>query len=185
MEIRPLRLTGSYEITLKRIEDERGYFLRVYDENVPAGLGIDTAAWNDSVSFNKKRNTVRGLHFQLPPFEERKIVRVSRGAIWDVIVDLRGGSSTYGQWEGYELSEENNKCLYIPGGFAHGFCTLTDDAIVNYKIDAPYAPGSASGIRWNDVSLGITWQTDNPTISERDTQLGSFADFVSPFNLTE
>ena len=92
MEIKPLRLTGSCEIILKRIEDERGYFLRVYDENVPAGLGIDTAAWNDSVSFNKKRHTVRGLHFQLPPFEEKKIVRVSRGAIWDVIVDLRRGS---------------------------------------------------------------------------------------------
>ena len=181
MEIKPLRLAGSCEIILKRIEDERGYFLRVYDGDVPARLGIDTTAWNDSVSFNRKRHTVRGLHFQMPPFEERKIVRVSRGAIWDVIVDLRRGSSTYGQWEGYELSEENNRCLYIPGGFAHGFCTLTDDATVNYKIDAPYDAGSASGIRWDDAALGIPWQTDDPVISERDRQLGSFADFVSPF----
>jgi dTDP-4-dehydrorhamnose 3,5-epimerase len=166
---------------LKRIEDERGYFLRVYDADVPARLGIDTTMWNDSVSFNKKRHTVRGLHFQLPPFEEQKIVRVSRGAIWDVIVDLRRDSETYGQWEGYELSEDNNRCLFIPGGFAHGFCTLTDDAIVNYKIDAPYHAESASGIRWNDAALGIPWQTDNPVISERDAQLGSFTDFVSPF----
>jgi dTDP-4-dehydrorhamnose 3,5-epimerase len=181
VEIKPLRLHGSCEITLQRIEDERGYFLRVYDGNVPAELGIETSAWNDSISFNKKRHTVRGLHFQLPPFEEKKIVRVSRGAIWDVIVDLRQGSETYGQWEGYELSEENNKCLYIPHGFAHGFCTLTDDATVNYKIDAPYHPGSASGIRWNDATLDIPWQTDDPVISERDTRLGSFADFVSPF----
>lgn len=181
MEIKPLRLDGSCEIVLKRIEDERGYFLRVYDGNMPPRLGIDTTAWNDSVSFNKKRHTVRGLHFQLPPFEEKKIVRVSRGAIWDVIVDLRRGSSTYGQWEGYELSEENDKCLYIPGGFAHGFCTLTDDATVNYKIDAPYDSGSASGIRWNDATLGIPWRTDTPVISDRDKQLGSFADFVSPF----
>lgn len=181
MEIRPLRLDGSYEIILKRIEDERGYFLRVYDEGVPARLGVEKNTWNDSISYNKRRHTVRGMHFQLPPFEETKIVRVSRGAVWDVIVDLRRGSETYGQWEGYELSEENNRCLYIPSGFAHGFCTLTDEATVNYKIDAPYSAESASGIRWNDPVLAIAWQTDDPTISERDKQLGSFADFVSPF----
>lgn len=181
MEIRPLRLNGSCEFILERIEDERGYFLRVYDDSVPARLGIGKKPWNDSVSYNKKRHTVRGLHFQLPPFEEAKIVRVSRGAIWDVIVDLRKESATFGQWEGYELSEENNRCLYIPGGFAHGFCTLTDEATVNYKIDAPYNAESASGIRWNDPTLAIPWPTDDPTISARDRQLGSFADFVSPF----
>lgn len=181
MEIRPLRLRGSCEILLKRIEDVRGYFMPVFDSKMLIGAGIETADWHDNLSYNKKRDTVRGLHFQLPPFEERKIVRVSRGAIRDVIVDLRSGSETYGEWEAYELSEDNGKCLYIPDGFAHGFCTLTDDAIVNYKLDAPYNAGSASGIRWNDPTLDIPWPTGNPTMSDRDKQLGAFADFVSPF----
>lgn len=181
MEIVPLKLKGSYLITLKRIEDERGYFLRVYDEDLPIGAGIDTRVWSDSLSYNKKRHTVRGLHFQLPPYEEQKIVRAARGAIYDVLVDLRKDSETYGEWEGYELSEENGKCLFIPAGFAHGFCTLTDDAMVSYKIDAPYNAESASGIRWDDPTLAIPWQTTDPVISDRDRQLGLFADLESPF----
>lgn len=181
MQIEPLRLKGSYLITLKRIEDERGYFLRVYDENLPIGVGTDTRVWSDSLSYNKKRHTVRGLHFQLPPYGEQKIVRAAQGAIWDVIVDLRKDSDTYGEWEGYELSGENGKCLFIPVGFAHGFCTLTDGAMVSYKIDAPYNAESASGIKWDDPTLAIPWQTTDPVISDRDRNLGAFADFNSPF----
>jgi len=181
VEIKPLRLAGSFEILLKRISDERGYFQRLYDAETFEKYGLKTHWEHDSQSFNLKKNTIRGMHFQLPPFAETKLVRCSRGAIWDVIVDLRQNSETYGEWEAVELSEENGKCLYIPVGFAHGFCTLTDDAIVNYKIDVPYNAESASGIRWNDAALGIKWQTENPVISERDTQLQLLKGFVSPF----
>jgi dTDP-4-dehydrorhamnose 3,5-epimerase len=181
VEIRPLKLTGSFELTLKRVEDERGFFLRIYDAETFAKYDLQTNWEHDSLSFNLKRDTIRGLHFQMPPFEETKLVRVSQGAIWDVIVDLRKDSGTYGQWEGVELSAENNKCLYIPRGFAHGFCTLTDSATVNYKIDMPYKADAAAGIRWNDPTLGITWRAPAPVISDRDKELQFFADLVSPF----
>ena len=181
MEIRQLKLAGACLIELTRISDERGYFSRLYDAETFAKYDLQTVWEHDSQSFNLKRHTVRGLHFQTPPFAETKLVRVSRGAISDVIVDLRRSSATYGQWEMVELSEENGKCLYIPKGFAHGFCTLTDASIVNYKIDAPYNAASASGIRWNDPALGINWPTVDPTISVRDTELQLFTDFVSPF----
>jgi dTDP-4-dehydrorhamnose 3,5-epimerase len=181
LEIRPLKLSGAFEIQLKRISDERGYFQRLYDAETFAAHNLQTVWEHDSQSFNLKKNTVRGLHFQLPPFAETKLVRVSRGAISDVIVDLRKSSATFGHWEAVELSEENGKCLYIPVGFAHGFCTLTENSVVNYKIDAPYNAESASGIRWNDATLNIEWQTAEPVISARDTQLQLFKDFVSPF----
>jgi dTDP-4-dehydrorhamnose 3,5-epimerase len=181
VEIRPLKLAGSFEIQLRRIADERGYFSRLYDADIFAKYDLQTVWKHDSQSFNLKKHTIRGLHFQLPPFDETKLVRVSSGAIWDVIVDLRRNSETFGQHEAIELSEENGKCLYIPRGFAHGFCTLTDNSVVNYKIDAAYDAQSASGIRWNDSALNIKWQTAAPVISERDRLLPLFADFVSPF----
>jgi dTDP-4-dehydrorhamnose 3,5-epimerase len=181
VEIRPLRLAGVFEIELRRISDERGYFQRLYDAETFAEHGLQVVWQHDSQSFNLKRDTVRGLHFQLPPFAETKLVRCSRGAIWDVVVDLRRASATYGQWLGVELSEENGKCLYIPKGLAHGFRTLTGESVVNYKIDAPYNAEAASGVRWNDAALGIDWQTDDPVISARDTELQLFSDLVSPF----
>lgn len=181
MEIKPLKLAGSFEITFPRFEDERGFFRRLYDAEAFAGHNLQIDWKHDSQSFNSKRNTIRGLHFQTPPFDETKLVRASAGAIWDVIVDLRKASETYGEWEAVELSEENGKALYIPRGFAHGFCTLTENAVVSYKIDAPYDAASASGIRWNDPALAIPWQTSEPVISGRDRELQLFADFVSPF----
>ena len=174
MEIRPLKLAGACLIELKRISDERGFFQRLYDAETFAKHDLQIVWEHDSQSFNRKRHTVRGLHFQLPPFAETKLVRVSRGAISDVIVDLRRSSPTYGEWEAVELSEENGRCLYIPQGFAHGFCTLTDESIVNYKIDAPYHAGSAAGIRWNDPALGIDWP-----VTEAEAQL-SAKDRVAP-----
>lgn len=181
MEIRPLKLAGSFEIELRRISDERGYFQRLYDAETFAAHGLQTAWEHDSQSFNLKRDTVRGLHFQLPPYDETKLVRCARGRIWDVLVDLRRESETYGRWEAVELSEANGKCLYIPKGFAHGFRTLSDDSVVVYKIDAPYHAPSASGIRWNDPDLNVAWQIEDPVISARDTELPLFRDFVSPF----
>jgi dTDP-4-dehydrorhamnose 3,5-epimerase len=181
MSVEPLKLKGAYKIILNRVSDERGYFMRTYDAELMAKHGLQTIWAHDSESFNARSHTVRGLHFQLPPFVETKIVRVSQGKIHDVIVDLRGDSETYGQWQGFEISEESNFCLYIPKGFAHGFCTLTDEAIVNYKMDAAYNSAAASGIRWNDPTLGINWETDSPTISARDAEFELFEDFVSPF----
>lgn len=181
MNVEPLKLKGSYKINLKPVSDERGYFVRTYDAELMAEHGLQTNWAHDSESYNARRHTVRGLHFQLPPFVETKIVRVSRGAVHDVIVDLRRDSDTYGQWEDFEISEESNFCLYIPKGFAHGFCTLTEETVVNYKMDAAYNAAAASGIRWNDLTLSINWETDSPTISAKDAQFGSLADFVSPF----
>ena len=181
MRLRPLKLKGAYEIEFNRIADERGYFMRSYDHDVFADNGLPTEWMQESTSFNRLKNTVRGLHFQLPPYVESKMVRVSRGAILDVMVDLRKESSTFGEWYSAELSSENNKALYIPAGFAHGFRTLVDSSMIEYKIDVPYHADSADGIRWNDETLGIGWGVQDPIISERDGSLQLFADFDSPF----
>lgn len=181
MQIEPLKLDGTFKIKLERIGDNRGYFMRFYNRDIFAAHGLQTVWEQESVSFNKEKNTLRGLHFQLPPFNETKIVRAVQGAIWDVFVDLRKDSATYGEWDAIELSAENDTAVYIPKGFAHGFKTLTDNALVEYKIDANYSAESASGIRWNDEELNIDWNIENPITSERDGKLPLFRDFVSPF----
>ena len=181
MQIEPLRLKGTYRIKLERIGDARGYFMRFYNREIFAAHGLQTVWQQESVSFNKKKNTLRGLHFQLPPYNETKIVRVSSGAIFDVFVDLRKSSETYGEWDAIELSAENDTAVYIPRGFAHGFETLAAGTLVEYKIDADYSAKSASGIRWNDETLAVRWNTENPIMSERDKKLPFFADFDSPF----
>lgn len=181
MQIEPLKLKGTYKIGLTRIGDNRGYFMRFYNRDIFAEHGLQTDWIQESVSFNKEKNTLRGLHFQLPPFDETKIVRVVNGAIIDFFVDLRKDSPTYGQWDSIELSGENNAAVYIPKGFAHGFKTLEDNTLVEYKIDANYNAESASGIRWNDADLAVEWNIENPITSERDTKLQLFKDFVSPF----
>lgn len=183
MEIKPRKLKGTFEITLNRIGDARGYFMRTYSQEVFAehGLQIDWVQENQSLS--ARPHTIRGLHFQLPPFTETKLVRVVRGAMLDYFVDLRRDSETYGQWDSIELSADNDKVVYIPKGFAHGFRTLTENVITEYKIDVAYQAESASGIRWNDETLNINWDVENPIISERDAQLGFFKNFDSPFKI--
>lgn len=181
MQIEPLRLKGAYRIKLERINDSRGYFMRFYNREIFAAHGLQTVWEQESVSFNKRKNTLRGLHFQLPPFNETKIVRVASGAVLDVLVDLRKNSATYGEWDAVELSAENDTAVYIPKGFAHGFKTLADDTLVEYKIDADYNSEAASGIRWNDPTLAVEWNAENPIMSERDQHLPIFADFDSPF----
>ena len=181
MHINPLKLKGTYEIGFERIGDSRGFFMRFYDRKLFAAHNLQTVWEQESVSFNRQKNTVRGLHFQLPPFVETKIVRVAQGAIWDVFLDLRKDSETYGAWDAVELSAENDRAVYIPKGFAHGFRTLTENALVEYKIDVPYQANLASGIRWNDATLNIDWKIENPIISTRDAKLHFFADFDSPF----
>lgn len=181
MQIEPLKLEGTYKIKLERIEDTRGYFMRFYNRDIFASYNLQTNWVQESVSFNKKKNTLRGLHFQMPPHDETKIVRVVSGTITDFFVDLRKSSPTYGKWDSIDLSAKNDTAVYIPKGFAHGFVTLEENTLVEYKIDANYSAESASGILWNDEDLAIEWNAEDPVISERDGQFQRFADFVSPF----
>jgi len=155
-------------------EDERGFFARIWCRQELAAQGLDTEIAQESLSFNRHRGTVRGLHFQRPPHEETKIVRCTRGGIFDVIVDLRPRSPTYLRWQGFELTAENHKALYVPKGFAHGFQTLVDDAEIVYQISEFYAPNSAGGHRYDDAAFGVAWPLPVTMISERDLSWPAF-----------
>jgi dTDP-4-dehydrorhamnose 3,5-epimerase len=168
MEFISLRLAGSYAITGKPRVDERGYFMRTWDANLARERGIANAWVQENESRSRAIGIIRGLHFQRPPFGETKLVRVVHGAILDVFVDLRKDSPTYGQWDSLELSDANHTMAYIPKGFAHGFCTLSDQAVVVYKVDAPYSPEHEGGIRWNDETLAIDWPTREAIVSQKD-----------------
>lgn len=181
MDFRPLSCEGSYEIRPEVREDARGYFMRTYDRELFAAQGLVTAWVQENQSLSARRGTIRGLHFQVPPFAETKLVRVVSGAVLDVFVDLRKGSATYGRHEAIELSALNRSMAYIPRGFAHGFCTLTEDVVVQYKVDSPYAPAHEGGIRWDDETLRIPWPAAEPFLSPRDQGLGPFLGWVSPF----
>lgn len=185
MEIKPLKLVGSYEIVLEPHKDDRGYFMRTYDKEIFRQYGLDRDWLQENQSMSYCMGTVRGLHFQEPPFAETKLVRAIFGAVLDVIVDLRIDSPGYGKWEAVELSADKFNMLYVPKGFAHGFCTLTQDAIVGYKVDACYAPHAEGGLLWNDVTLNIPWPVDAPYISTKDQALPTFQTFVSPFRMGE
>jgi dTDP-4-dehydrorhamnose 3,5-epimerase len=162
-------------------EDGRGYFMRTYDEGIFRDHGLTTAWVQENQSRSTRKGLIRGLHFQRPPHAETKLVRVVVGAILDVFVDLRKESETYGQWDSLELSAENHRMAYIPKGFAHGFCTLTDVAVVLYKVDACYEPRAEGGLRWDDRTLSIAWPTAEPYLSAKDRALPAFDGFVSPF----
>ncbi len=163
-----LGLAGACRIDPERRKDPRGYFARTFcaEEFRAHGLRTDIAQGN--VSWNERRGTLRGMHFQRPPRQEAKLVRCSRGAVYDVIVDLRRHSPTYLRWEATELSFENGAMLYVPEGFAHGFQTLCDDVEVTYQMFEFYVPALADGVRWDDPALGIRWPLPNPILSERD-----------------
>lgn len=162
--------------------DHRGYFMRTYDEAAwqQAGLARDWLQENESLT--QHRGTVRGLHFQAPPHAETKLVRVVRGAVRDVFLDIRKDSPTYGQWGSAELSAENHHMLYLPKGIAHGFCTLSDDVMFLYKVDAVYAPHAEGGVLWNDPDLAIDWPLDGePILSDKDRTWPRWAEFATPF----
>ena len=176
MRITPLRLAGTHEIAFEPRDDERGYFMRWFDREAfaRAGLPVDWVQANESAS---RRNVVRGLHFQRPPHAETKLVRASHGAVYDVFVDLRRGSKTYGQWDAVELSAEKRNAVLIPKGFAHGFCALTDEAVVSYLVDCAYAPAAEGGLRWNDPALAIRWPLAGAAIvSSKDSAWPLLAD---------
>lgn len=169
MEIRPLKLPGTFEILLNPRRDDRGYFMRVMDQKILSDHGLATAWVQENQSFSNRKGLIRGLHFQRPPHAETKLVRVPVGSVLDVFVDLRSGSPTHGDWDAIELSEARHNMVYLPKGFAHGFCTLSDQAIVMYKVDAYYAPDFEDGLRWNDEALKIPWPAEHPHLSAKDS----------------
>lgn len=181
LEFRSLGLDGAWEIRSAPVGDARGYFLRTYDADAFESRGLQTQWVQENQSMSARAGTIRGLHFQRPPHAETKLVRVINGAIIDVVVDLRRSSPTYGTWAAMELTAENFAMAYVPRGFAHGFCTLTDRSVVAYKVDAAYAPEAEGGLRWDDPTIGISWPTTNPILSDRDRLHESFDSFASPY----
>jgi dTDP-4-dehydrorhamnose 3,5-epimerase len=170
----PTELSGSYILEIEPVQDERGFFSRLWCRKQFQDFGLHSHFEQQSLSFNRKRGTLRGMHFQLAPHEEIKLIRCSRGAIWDVILDLRPGSSTFRRWLATELTADNYKMVYVPAGFAHGFQALTDDAEVLYQISEPYHPELARGVRWDDPAFRIEWPLPNPIISLRDREFPDF-----------
>lgn len=168
MIFNPTSLTGAYTIDLEKRGDERGFFARMFCEREFGQAGLETHFVQINNSLSAKRGTLRGLHYQLPPASEVKLVRCVRGALWDVILDVRAGSLTFGYWYGTELSAENRRMMYVPRGFAHGFVTLTDNAEALYCVSANYSPESERGIRFDDPIHRISWPIDPVEISEKD-----------------
>lgn len=175
MIFRPTPLAGAWLVEPERKADERGFFARTWCREEFAAQGLDPALAQCSISFNHRRGTLRGLHLQIAPHAETKLVRCTRGAVWDVIVDLRPESPTLRQHFAALLSAEKGNALYIPPGMAHGFQTLEDATEVFYQISVPYAPESARGYRWDDPAFGIPWPEPVTVISERDREWPDFS----------
>lgn len=161
-------LKGAFIIDLKRIEDERGFFARGFCQNELSAHGLNPAMVQLNVALSRKRGTIRGMHFQRAPREEAKLVRCTRGAVFDVIVDLRPGSPTRGRWLGVELTEDNHRMFYAPEGFAHGYQTLADNTEIYYQTSQFYAPELATGLRFDDPALGIVWPLPAGVVSDQD-----------------
>ena len=168
MKFIPTALAGVYVIEQERREDTRGFFARTFCRDEFAAHGLETAFVQCNTSYNKTRNTLRGMHYQADPHGEAKLVRCTRGAMFDVIVDVRPVSATYCQWVGVEITEDDGRMIYIPVGYAHGFQTLADDTEVFYQMSGMYVASAARGVRWNDPALGIRWPQSEPLVSERD-----------------
>jgi len=174
-------LPDVIRILPSRFGDHRGFFSETYSQLAYANLGIEAVFVQDNHSLSAAVGTVRGLHFQVPPHAQAKLVRCGRGAIFDVAVDIRRGSPTYGRWAGFTLSAENGAQLYIPVGFAHGFATLEPDSEIIYKCSDYYAPETEGALRWDDSDIGIAWPlTAAPVLSEKDASAPLLADFNSP-----
>lgn len=185
MEIKELELKDVFEIRLKPHEDERGFFMRVFDENIFNLHKLNYKWVQENQARSIRRGIIRGLHLQLPPYSETKLIRCIKGSIFDVFVDLRKGSKTFGKWGSIELSEENKKMILIPRGFAHGYCTLTDITEVLYKVDNYYARDYEVGILWNDPELMIDWPVNEPILSEKDKSNISLKEFIYKYHSIE
>ena len=168
MKFEQTYLKGAYIIELEAIYDERGFFARSWCKEEFEKHGLNPSLSQCNISFNSTKGTLRGMHFQIKPHEEAKLVRCTRGAIYDVIIDLRESSDTYMKWLGVELTSDNHKSLYIPEGFAHGFLTLEDNSEVFYQMSEYYRSECARGVRWNDNAFNITWPIAITSISDKD-----------------
>jgi dTDP-4-dehydrorhamnose 3,5-epimerase len=176
MVIRDTALAGTCILAPELVGDARGFFARLWSADALEARGLVSRFNHASVSFNRRKGTLRGMHYQTAPFAETKLVRCTRGAIYDVVLDLRPGSPTLRRWIAAELTAENRCLIYIPAGCAHGFQTLADDSELEYMIDAEYSPAHGRGVRWNDPAFGIDWPEDERTMSDRDRQ---YPDFVA------
>ena len=170
------KIKGVYVIEPDLLPDERGFFARSFCREEFQNLGLETDIVQCNISYNKKKGTLRGMHYQISPFEEEKIVSCSKGSIYDVAIDLRRDSPTYCQWAATELSENNYKMMYIPKGCAHGFQTLADDSMVYYQMMEKYHPECARGVRWDDPRFKIEWYSNDIVISKKDQTLKFFED---------
>jgi dTDP-4-dehydrorhamnose 3,5-epimerase len=180
-----LELEGVVLLWPKKFADSRGFFLESYNARTFTEAGITCDFVQDNHSLSTRKGTIRGLHFQVPPEAQAKLIRVLRGSIFDVAVDLRQGSSTYGRWCAKTLTAEGAEQLFVPRGFAHGFCTLEPDTEVAYKVDSFYSASCDAGLRWDDPDLSIAWPVPSHgvIVSEKDAKLPLFKTFKSPFSI--
>lgn len=168
------KLKGAFIVELEKFEDERGFFALSWSEEAFGARGLDSSLVECNVSFNKKKGTLRGMHYQASPHGQAKLVRCTRGAIYDVIIDLRTASPTFKNWASVELTANNHRALYVPTDFAHGFQALEDDSEILYQMSSPYVPGSGRGIRWNDPAFGVEWPLEVAVINGRDSSYDDF-----------
>ena len=172
----PTSLIGAWLIEPERLEDDRGFFARTWSAREFESRGLNPRLVECSISFNRRKGTLRGLHYQAAPYEEAKLVRCTRGALYDVIVDLRPSAPTFRQWFAAELTEENRRLLYVPEGLAHGFQTLVDNTEIHYQMSQIYRPDCARGARWNDPAFGIRWpEVDERIMTARDRSYPDFS----------
>jgi dTDP-4-dehydrorhamnose 3,5-epimerase len=175
MVITETKLKGAFVIELEPFSDIRGFFARAWSDLELEAAGLNAHFVESNISFNEKKGTLRGMHYQLAPYEQSKLVRCTRGSIYDVMIDLRPDSTTFRQWVAKELSAENHLMLYVPGGFAHGYQTLEENTEVSYQTTAYYAPEHGRGVRWNDPAFNIPWPIDNLVMIERDRGYPDFS----------
>lgn len=183
MDVQPLRLEGLFVLTPRRFGDDRGFFSESWNRQRMKDAGFDLDFVQDNHSLSRSAGTVRGLHGQAPPRAQDKLVRCGRGVLFDVAVDVRQGSPTFGQWEGVELSHENGKQLLVPRGFLHGFMTLSDDTEIIYKCTDYYNPETEVSVRWDDPELAIAWPKEMNSISDADRNAAALATWTSPFTM--
>ncbi|WP_028574197.1 dTDP-4-dehydrorhamnose 3,5-epimerase [Desulfonatronovibrio hydrogenovorans] len=183
MKLSPTSFPGLFVVLPKVFQDHRGFFMEFYSKKTYADQGLDLDFVQDNHALSSSKGVLRGLHFQVPPMDQAKLVRVTRGAVQDVVVDLRSDSPTYGKWFSIELSASNFKQLLIPRGFAHGYLTLEENTEFQYKVDAFYDPECERGIRYDDPGLKINWLEKTPILSDKDRNLPGLNEFESPFRL--